>query len=84
MAASTEHRPVGAMENDGFTQVKNRRRSRGGGASKAKKDQEVRENRSKNSFVVLGDRSEGDIPKEKEEVEHMEKDTSAPEKEETQ
>ena len=84
MATSTEHQPVGAMENDGFTQVKNKRRSRGGGASKDKKDQEARENRSKNSFVVLGDSSKGDIPKEKEEVEQLEKDISALEKEETQ
>ena len=38
VAASTKHRPVGAMENDGFTQVRNRRRSKGGGASKAKID----------------------------------------------
>ena len=83
MATSVEQWPTGATNNDGFTQVKNRR-SRGSGASKAKKDQEVRENRSKNSFTVLGDRSEGDIPKDKEEVEHLEKDISAPEKEETQ
>ena len=72
------------MENDGFTQVRNKIRSRGGEAPKAKKDQEVRENISKNAFSLLGDRSEGDTPKEKEEVEQLEKDTSAPEKEEVQ
>ena len=69
MAASIEQWPVGAIENDGFNQVKNKRRSKGSGASKAKKYQEVRENRSKNSFNALGDRSKGDTPKEKEEVE---------------
>ena len=40
MAAKTypvDHRSEGAGNNDGFTQVKNRKRSRGGGASKAKK-----------------------------------------------
>ena len=72
------------MNNDGFTQVKNIKRSRGDGASKAKKNMEVKDNRSKNAFVVLGDRDDDDKPKDKEEGEQPTKDTNAPEREGTQ
>ena len=69
MATNTDpadHRPEGAGPNsDGFTQVKNHKRSRGSGELKSKKDMEVRDNQSKNSFVVLGDTTEDGKPKEK-------------------
>ena len=78
--ASADQRLVGAVNNDGFTQVKNRKRSRGGGASKAKKDIEAKDNRSKNAFVVLGDRVDEDKPKDKKEGEQPTKDNSAPER----
>ena len=79
-----DHRPEGVGNNDGFTQVKNHKRSRGGGASKAKKDMEAKDNRSKNAFIVLGDSANNDKPKDKAEEEQPTKVTSAPEREETQ
>ena len=88
MAAKTDpadHRLEGARNNaDGFTQVKNCKRNRGSGASKAKKDMEARDNRSKNDFVVLGDITEDGKPKEKMEEVQPTKDISAPERMETQ
>ena len=84
MVASADQWPVGAVNNDGFTQVKNIKRSKGGGASKEKKDMEVKDNRSKNAFAVLGDNANEDKPKDKEEGEQPIKDTSALEREETQ
>ena len=51
---------------DGFTQVKNRCRSKGSGTPNEKKEQVTKMQRSRNSFEVLErETKEGDITKEK-------------------
>ena len=53
---------------DGFTRVKNRKRSRVSWTPKAKKDVETWETRSNNAFEVLGNMVEDGMPKQKGEV----------------
>ena len=80
-----DHRPEGAgTPPDGFTQVKNRKRSRASGTSKDKKDTETRETQSRNAFEVLGDTAKDGTPNEKEEVVQPTKDINAPDGMETQ
>ena len=51
---------------DGFTQVKNKRRSRGGGKPNTRKDQVTKEHRPRNPFEDLGlENKDGEVPTEK-------------------
>ena len=52
VTSTSNHRHEGETEKDGFTQVKNRRRSKGDGMFKAKKEKETKMIRSKNPFLV--------------------------------
>ena len=53
-------------EIDGFTQVKNKRRRRGGGKPNTRKDQVTKEHRPRNPFEDLGlENKDGEVPTEK-------------------
>ena len=49
-----------AVEEDGFTQVKNRRRGKGGGKTSTRMEPMPKENRQGNSFEALGTLKEGE------------------------
>ena len=54
-ARNLGHKQQGEGEKDGFTQVKSRRRNKGGGSSKARREPVTKSPWSTNPFEVLGE-----------------------------
>ena len=54
-AGNIGHKKEGEGEKDGFTQVKSRRRNKGGGSSKSRREPTTKTPRSTNPFEVLGE-----------------------------
>ena len=74
-----------AAEEDGFTQVKNRRRDKGGGKNSARMELMPKENRQGNSFEALGSLNEGEeIPATSMVEDQQEGPSKAPVEEEAQ
>ena len=65
-STNPNQRQGGKPDREGFTQVKNRRRSKGGGPSKTRKDPMVIDPSSNNPFDILGKKEcEGGISEDK-------------------